>query len=71
MEEKNEIKDEITQHVQEKVTVMEEKAKAETIWYKKLGFYVAAAVGAVVVQLINLYGNDVIQIITEAIKSCF
>lgn len=46
---KEEVKTTVTDHVQEKVSVLEEKAKVETVWYKKLGYYVAAAIGAVVV----------------------
>lgn len=69
--EQEELKTQITEHVQEKVAVMEEKAKTTTVWYKKIGYYVAAAAGAVVIQLVNLYGNEVIQAIQSAFTGLF
>lgn len=60
---KEEVKTTVTDHVQEKVSVLEEKAKTETVWYKKLGYYVAAAIGAVVVQVVNTYGDQLLEIV--------
>lgn len=60
---KEEVKTTVTDHVQEKVSVLEEKAKVETVWYKKLGYYVAAAIGAVVVQVVNTYGDQLLEIV--------
>lgn len=59
----DEVKTTVTDHVQEKVSVLEEKAKIETVWYKKLGYYVAAAIGAVVIQVVNTYGDQLLELV--------
>lgn len=59
----DEVKTTVTDHVQEKVSVLEEKAKVETVWYKKLGYYVAAAIGAVVIQAVNTYGDQLLELV--------
>lgn len=61
----------ITEHVKTKVVEMETKAKTATKWYKKLGYYVAAAVGAVVIQVVNTYGNDIFQMVKTTLESMF
>lgn len=60
---KEEVKTTVTDHVQEKVSVLEEKGRVESVWYKKLGYYVAAAIGAVVVQVVNTYGDQLLEIV--------
>lgn len=57
------------EHIEAKETELKEKAAVETVWYKRVGFYVAAAVGAAVVQLMNLYGSDLVQIICNLIEN--
>lgn len=63
MEEKNTNKDTIVEDIQEKIVELELKAANDQKWYKKLGFYVAAAAGAVLAQLINNYGDQLLDII--------
>lgn len=62
---KNTIETKITEHVQGKVDEMVNTAKTETVWYKKLGYYVAAAIGAAVIYAVQNYGDQIVNLITS------
>lgn len=59
----NSIKQQIIVNGEEKKSELEQKAKAETKWYKKVSMYVCAGVTAIVVELINLYGDQLLDAI--------
>lgn len=61
----------VTEHVQEKVAELKETATQQTVWYKKVGYYVAAVVGAGVVQAVNLYGTDIMNFICATLSGLF
>lgn len=63
-----EVKDVVVKHVEDKQTELVEAAKTETVWYKKIGFYVAASIGAVVVQFLNSFGSETFQTIVDTIS---
>lgn len=61
----------VTEHVQEKVAELKETATQQTVWYKRVGYYVAAVIGAGVLQAINLYGSDVMNYISATLSGLF
>lgn len=61
----------VTEHVQEKVAELKETATQQTVWYKRVGYYVAAVVGAGILQAINLYGADIMNYISATLSGLF
>lgn len=61
----------VNDHVGAKKAEMEASAAVETVWYKKIGFYVAAGVGAAVLEVVNVYGAEVVNIIVDLISNLF
>lgn len=68
---KNQIETKITEHVEGKVKDLVETASKETSWYKKLGYYVAAAVGAVVVFTVQNFGPQIWETVMNTVQGMF
>lgn len=68
---KNQIETKITEHVESKVKDLVETASKQTSWYKKLGYYVAAAIGAVVVFGIQNFGPQIWEAVMNAVQGMF
>lgn len=71
MSNKKAIETKITEHVDEKVQELVQKAKVETTWYKKVGYYVAAAVGAVVLYAVDHFGAQVWDAVMNTFSGLF
>lgn len=65
------IKDKVQTHIADKTADIADKAKAEQVWYKKLGYYLAIGVGAVVMELVNQYGTQVQQMVSDFLSNLF
>lgn len=65
------IKDKVQTHIADKTADIAEKAKTEQVWWKKLGYYIAIGAGAIVMELVNQYGTQVQQMVSDFLSSLF
>lgn len=65
------IQEEAIEHIEEKQAELKEKAAAQTVWYKKVPYYIAAFIGGGIIQAINTYGDQIYEAITNALGNLF
>lgn len=68
---KKAIETKITEHVDEKVQELVQKACQETSWYKKAGYYVAAAIGMAVLYVVQNFGPQIWETVVNNLSGLF
>lgn len=59
------------EHIETKQAELTAKAETQTVWYKKLGYVVAAGIGGIVISIINSFGDNISEAINSIINSLF
>lgn len=65
------IKESTQAHIADKTAELAEKAKTEQVWYKKVGYYLAIGAGAIVMEIVNQYGTQVQQMVSDFLSNLF
>lgn len=65
------IQEEAIEHIEVKQAELTAKAETELVWYKKVGYYVAAGIGGTIITLINAFGDTIFDAINQALSNLF
>lgn len=65
------IEDTAIEHIENKQAELTAKAESQTVWYKKLGYVVAAGIGGIVISIINSFGDNISDAISTLISNLF